>query len=121
MIPLSSKNQPCRRTDGHDHVLPKATSAAASSLSRSNKITSEPTTSLQTATCTCSRRPSTHSPRPSPQRGGRYLDQISIGVTRGPRFSATKVSATPIRSARGLDHKYGVAETSPLCEPHHWP
>src|SRR6516162_5396279 len=87
MIPLSSKNQPCRRTDGHDHVLPKASSAAASSLSRSNKITSEPTTSLQTATRTCSRRPSTHSPRPSPQRAG-----------------------------RGLDHKYGVAETSPFRE-----
>src|SRR6516225_11381875 len=29
---------------GYDHVLPKASSAAASSLSRSNKITSEPTT-----------------------------------------------------------------------------
>jgi integrase len=33
--------------------------------------------------------------------GSRYLDQISIGSTRGPRFSATKVSATPTKvSAR---------------------
>jgi hypothetical protein len=47
--------------------------------------------------CTCSCRPSTHSFRASPQRGGRYPDQISIGSTRGPRFSATKVSATPPR------------------------
>src|SRR3989441_12353724 len=47
---------------------------------------------LQTATRTCSRPPSTHSLRASPQRGGRCLDQISIGSTRGPRFSATQVS-----------------------------
>jgi hypothetical protein len=46
VIPLSSKNQPCRRTDGDGHALPKPSSAAASSLSRSNKITTEPTTQL---------------------------------------------------------------------------
>src|SRR5215813_11234843 len=54
--------------------------------------------------------PPPHSPRPSPQRGGRYLDQISIGATRGPRFSATKVSATPYLWSRPR------AETSPLRE-----
>ena len=34
--------------------------------------------------CTCSCRPSTHSFRASPQRGGRYPDQISIGSNSWP-------------------------------------
>src|SRR2546430_3272006 len=43
VIPLSSKNQPCRRTDGHDDTLQNSHPIAASSSSQPNKPASEQT------------------------------------------------------------------------------
>src|ERR1700745_938906 len=93
VIPLSSKTQPCRRTDGHDDTLqnPHPIAASSSSQPQQNRQQAKPrgppTANLSLVAPTpqpislCSR---------SNQR--RPRDQISIVSTRGPRFRATMVS-----------------------------
>src|SRR5512132_2197052 len=78
VIPLSSKNQPCRRTDGHDDTLQNPHPIAASSSSQPNKTASKQNRAArQLRTCPCSCRPLTLSPF--------ALAQISSGhATKSP-------------------------------------
>jgi len=78
VIPRSSKNQPSRRTDGDDHVLPKPSSTAASSLSRSNKITTEPTTQF------CKRPPALARADPPPTHSVLHLNAAAAALTKYP-------------------------------------
>ena len=78
MIPLSSKNQPCRRTDGDDHALPKPSSVAASSLSRSNKTTTEPTTQFANG------HPALARTDPPPTRSVLHLNAATATLTKYP-------------------------------------
>src|SRR4029453_5724393 len=58
VIPLSSKNQPCRRTDGHDDTLQNPHPIAASSSSQPNKTASNKNRPApQPPTCRWSGRP----------------------------------------------------------------
>src|SRR5262249_47298023 len=95
-----------------DVAWPPLPRAAASSFlsSRQNRQRAN-RTAPKRRTC---RRPSTHPPLAFAQSSGTQLDQISIASTRRPRFSPTKVSATPPKSVPYPDHDHGVAETSPL-------
>ena len=62
VIPLS-KNQPCRRTDGHDDTLQNSHPIAASSSSQPNKTASEQNRAArQLPTSRWSRRPLNLSP-----------------------------------------------------------
>jgi hypothetical protein len=63
VIPLSSKNQPCRRTDGHDDTLQNPHPIAASSSSQPNKTARKQNRAArQLRTCRWSRRPLNLSP-----------------------------------------------------------
>src|SRR6266702_4717265 len=63
VIPLSSKNQPCRRADGHDDTLQNPHPIAASSPSQPNKTASKQIRAArQLRTCPWSRRPLNLSP-----------------------------------------------------------
>src|SRR5262245_44649023 len=63
VIPLSSKNQPCRRTDGHDDTLQTPHPIPASSSSQPNKTASKQNRAArQLRTCRWSRRPLNLSP-----------------------------------------------------------
>lgn len=77
---------------GHDHA-PPALFRAAASLQQNHRRTTH--TAANRAICSRSQRHSVRSFLACPQRRGCQIDQIAIGRTRGPRFRATKVSATP--------------------------
>jgi hypothetical protein len=67
--------------------------------------------------CSHPQRHSVRSFLACPQHRACEIDQISIGRTRGPRFRASKVSATPPEpQCRASTTLRGVAETSPICE-----
>lgn len=109
---LQPRNQAYRR-HGHDHA-PPALFRAAASLQQNHRRTTH--TAANRAICSRSQRHSVRSFLACPQRRGCQIDQIAIGRTRGPRFRATKVSATPPTFSARPQPRRGVAETSPLCE-----
>src|SRR5712691_6472368 len=80
VIPLSSKNQPCRRTDGHDDTLQNSHPIAASLSSQPNKTASEQDRAArQLPTCRWSRRPLNLSPFALAQiSGGRATDRAAL-------------------------------------------
>ena len=118
-----SKDSPCfllqprkcqaYRRHGHDHA-PPALFRAAASLQQNHRRTTH--TAANRAICSRSQRHSVRSFLACPQRRGCQIDQIAIGRTRGPRFRATKVSATPPTFSARPQPRRGVAETSPFRE-----
>lgn len=109
---LQPRNQAYRR-HGHDHA-PPALFRAAASLQQNHRRTTH--TAANRAICSRSQRHSVRSFLACPQRRGCQIDQIAIGRTRGPRFRATKVSATPPTFSARPQPRRGVAETSPFRE-----
>ena len=109
---LQPRNQAYRR-HGHDHA-PPALFRAAASLQQNHRRTTH--TAANRAICSRSQRHSVRSFLACPQRRGCQIDQIAIGRTRGPRFRATKVSATPPTFSARPQPRRGVAETSPFGE-----
>ena len=107
---LQPRNQAYRR-HGHDHA-PPALFRAAASLQQNHRRTTH--TAANRAICSRSQRHSVRSFLACPQRRGCQIDQIAIGRTCGPRFRATKVSATPPTFSARPQPRRGVAETSPL-------
>ena len=107
---LQPRNQAYRR-HGHDHA-PPALFRAAASLQQNHRRTTH--TAANRAICSRSQRHSVRSFLACPQRRGCQIDQIAIGRTRGPRFRATKVSATPPTFSARPQPRRGVAETSPF-------